>query len=116
MAGRAEFATCQRWFYERLAAKLLTLLDQPDPLDPSNTVLNNSLIYVCSEISDGANHNSDFSDVWLDGTPHESYLPAVLIGNASGAIAHREVLTAPRSHLDMLATARKGSRNGHRSD
>lgn len=103
-AGRTDFAHAQRWFYERLAQKLLPLLDQPDPLDPANTVLHNSLIYVCSEISDGANHNSDASQVWLNGTPHDSYLPAVLIGGAGGFLAHREVVTVTRNHIDMLAT------------
>jgi hypothetical protein len=103
-AGRIEFAHAQRWFYERLADKLLTVLDQPDPLDPGNTVLHNSLVYVCSEISDGANHNSDASQVWLNGVPYGSYLPAVLIGGAGGFLAHREVVTVTRNHVDMLAT------------
>jgi hypothetical protein len=103
-AGRVEFSQCQRWFYERLAAKLLAVLNQPDPLDPANTVLHNTLVYVCSEVSDGANHNSDASEVWLDGKAYDSYLPAVLIGGAGGSVSHKEVVTVKRNHLDMLAT------------
>jgi hypothetical protein len=102
--GRNEFAKMQGWFYERLATKLISKLNQPDPLDPKNTVLHNTLIYCCSEISDGANHNSDYTDVWLDGKPVRSILPAVLIGRAGGYIGQKGVVTAERSHLDMLAT------------
>jgi Protein of unknown function (DUF1552) len=106
-AGRAEFARVQRWFYERLVEKLITVLDQPDPLDPANTVLHNTLIYVCSEVSDGANHNSDASEVWLNGRAHASYLPAVLIGRAGGYLGQKEVVTVSRRNTDMLATLAK---------
>ena len=105
-AGRSEFATCQRWFYERIVAKLLSTLDQPDPADtdPTRTVLDNTLIYVCSEVSDGANHNSDASEVWLDGAPHATYLPAVLIGGAGGWLAPGRVVDVSGTNLDLLAT------------
>ena len=62
-AGRDDFRKCQRWFYERLAAKFLTPLNVKDPSDPDHTVLDNTLVFVCSEISDGANHNSDASQI-----------------------------------------------------
>ncbi len=105
-AGRSEFATCQRWFFERIAAKLLATLDQPDPADtdPTHTVLDNTLVYVCSEVSDGANHNSDASEVWLDGTPHPTSLPAVLLGGASGWLGSGRVVDVTATNLDMLAT------------
>lgn len=105
-AGRTEFAGCQRWFFERIAAKLLTTLDQADPADtdPSHTVLDNTLIYVCSEVSDGANHNSDASEVWIDGVGHPSYLPAVLIGGGGGWLASGRVVDVGGTNLDMLAT------------
>ncbi|WP_437923999.1 DUF1552 domain-containing protein [Sorangium sp. So ce291] len=102
--GRMEFATIQGWFFARLAEKLLTLLDQPDPLDPGNTVLHNSLIYVCSEIGDGADHNSDVHDVYLENQIVHSYLPAILIGNAGGRIASRGVVDVDTDHVNMLAT------------
>jgi hypothetical protein len=106
-AGRAEFAQCQRWFFERLAEKFLKVLDQPDPLDvedPGRTVLDNTLVYVCSEVSDGANHNSDHSDVWLDGKAWSSSLPAILIGGGGGYLKTQRVVQVERSHTDMLAT------------
>ncbi|WP_422889365.1 DUF1552 domain-containing protein [Nannocystis pusilla] len=106
-AGRAEFAQCQKWFFERLAEKFLKVLDQPDPLDvedPTRTVLDNSLVYVCSEVSDGANHNSDHSDVWIDGQPVSSSLPAILIGGGGGYLKTQQVVQVERSHIDMLAT------------
>lgn len=106
-AGRAEFAQCQRWFFERLAEKFLKVLDQPDPLDiedPTRTVLDNSLVYVCSEVSDGANHNSDHSEVWLDGKPWKSSLPAILIGGGGGYMKGQQVVQVERKHTDVLAT------------
>lgn len=106
-AGRAEFAQCQRWFFERLAEKFLKVLDQPDPLDledPSRSVLDNTLVYVCSEVSDGANHNSDHSDVWLDGKAWSSSLPAILIGGGGGYLKTQRTIQVDRSHTDMLAT------------
>lgn len=103
-AGRQEFARVQGWFFERLAEKLLATLDQPDPLDPGNTVLHNSLIYICSEIGDGADHNSNVHDVYLGNQIVHSYLPAILIGNAGGYIAHREVVDVETFHVNMLAT------------
>lgn len=107
-AGRTEFATCQRWFFERLVEKLVApLADTPDPsdTDPNRSVLDNTLIYCCSEISDGANHNSDASQVWIDGAPHDSYLPQVLIGGGGGAIRSGEVIdVSGRNNLEMLAT------------
>lgn len=106
--GRADFARCQRWFYERIAEKLLRVLDQPDPLDPGNTVLHNSMIYVCSEVADGANHNSTASEIWFGSEQRLTYLPAVLIGRGGGYLAQKEVVTVSRLHTDLLATLAQG--------
>ena len=107
-AGRTEFATCQRWFYERLVEKVVTpLANTPDPsdTDPNRSVLDNTLIYCCSEISDGANHNSDASQVWVDGMGYDNYLPQILIGGGGGALRSGEVITVSgRNNLEMLAT------------
>lgn len=106
-AGRAEFATVQSWFYERLAEKMIRLLaETPDPSDddPTRSVLDNSLIYICSEVSDGANHNSDASDVWLDGAAHPTSLPAILIGGAGGYLETGRAVDVSRFNTDMLAT------------
>jgi len=105
--GRAEFAQAQAWFYERLATKFLSVLDQPDPFDPATTALDNTLVYVCSEISDGAHHNSDSKKIWVNGQETDSYLPAITIGGAGGYLAQKGIVDVDRSHLDMLATIRQ---------
>ena len=106
-AGRTTFAQCQQWFYQHLADKLLATLNQPDPLDPSTptrTVLDNSLVYITSEVSDGANHNSDTSSVWVDGKEMKSHLPMVMIGGAGGYLKTQQVVEVTRMHTDVLAT------------
>ena len=103
--GRAEFATVQRWFYARLAEKLLATLNQPDPQDPEHTVLDNSLIAVLSEVSDGANHNSDASDIWVDGKELMTSLPLALIGGAGGYLKPAGgIAKVSALHTDLLAT------------
>ena len=103
--GRAEFATTQEWFYERLVEKLIsTLADNADPSDPERSVLDNTLIYVCSEVSDGANHNSDTADVWIDGQAYPSSLPALLIGGGGGRINSGQTLQVQASNIELLAT------------
>lgn len=106
-AGREEFAVAQGWMYQRLVDKLISVLAAtPDPSDPgtSNTVLDNTLVYVCSEVSDGANHNSDYSELWLDGQTYDNYLPALLIGGSGGAIKTGQTITVDRHNLDLLGT------------
>ncbi len=104
-AGRQEFAVCQKWFYQRLAEKFLSVLDQPDPSDASgNKLIDNTLVVVCSEVSDGANHNSDASAVWIDGMEIPNYLPFVLIGGASGYVSPGRIIDVKRTHIDVLAT------------
>jgi hypothetical protein len=103
-AGRTEFAKCQRWFYTRLAEKFLQVLDNPDPADPANTALSNTIVMVCSEVCDGANHNSNATSVWLDGQERPSYLPFLLIGGGGGVLKTGQVVTVDRVHGDLLAT------------
>lgn len=105
-AGRTEFALVQRWFYSRLAEKLLKTLNQPDPQDPEHTVLDNSLVAVLSEVSDGANHNSDATThVWIEGKEMETSLPLVLIGGAGGYLKPAGgLLKVSALHTDLLAT------------
>ncbi len=102
--GRTEFAACQRWFYQQLMDHFLTTLQQPDPLDPANTVLDNTVVYVCSEISDGANHNSDASEVWINGSNQQTYLPCVLIGGGGGCLQTGGIVNVDRFHTDVFAT------------
>jgi hypothetical protein len=109
-AGRGEFATVQRWFYDRIATKLVKfLVDTDDFADGSapRKLIDNTLICVCSEISDGANHNSDASNVYLNGVSQPTSLPFVLIGGGSGFLGLKpggRIVDARRMHTDVLAT------------
>jgi len=104
-AGRAEFGIVQRWFYSRLAEKLLATLNQPDPQDMAHTVLDNSLVAILSEVSDGANHNSDASSVYIEGVEKPTSLPIVLIGGAGGYLKPAGgVVSVSALHTDLLAT------------
>lgn len=102
--GREEFAICQRWFYERLAERFLDTLMEDDPADPGRKIIDNSLVYICSEISDGANHHSNAQDMWLNGQQMFTYLPTILIGGAGGYLNTGRAVTVDRMHTDMLAT------------
>lgn len=108
-AGRAEYARIQRFYYQHLVDKLIkTLALTDDPLDssaPGRNVLDNTLIYVFSEIADGADHNSNKGTVWLDGKPYVSYLPLLTIGGGAGAIKTGRIFDFEnRSHGDLLFT------------
>ncbi len=102
--GRAQHADCIKWIYARIADQLLTVLAQDDPLDPGKTVLDNTLIYVCSEVCDGNQHNSHASDQWISGKPRYTYLPTVTIGGAGGYFNKQGIVTVERKHTDMLAS------------
>jgi hypothetical protein len=109
--GREEFAKCQHWFYTRLAEKLLKVLDQPDPADPSDatrTVLDNTVVLICSEVSDGANHNSDAAaELWIEGrNVGRNYLPLVLVGGGGGYLRTQQIVDVEkgRTHIDLLGT------------
>jgi len=104
---RDAYARAQQWFFQQVADKMLSVLAQPDPADPGNTVLDNSLIYVTTEVSDGGNHNSDAGQTYIFGKPTYTYLPQILIGGAGGYLkpGGRIVqVTDNRPHTDMLAT------------
>lgn len=108
-SGRAEFAACQRWFYERLTNKLIKVLaETADPSDtsaPDRNLLDNTVILVCSEVSDGANHNSDASEIYVGGKPLNTSLPMVLIGGGGGYLkTGGRIVSVKRQHADVLAT------------
>ena len=66
-------------------------------------VLDNTLVWICSEVSDGANHHSDTSTMWIDGAEWPTYLPNMLIGGAAGCLKPG-VVDVTREHADVLAT------------
>lgn len=109
--SRAQFAQAQRWFMERLATVLLPLLDDVDPLaSDGSTVLDNSIVYLSSEISDGANHNSDAGETWVAGAPSSpmyTCLPQFLIGGGGGYLkkgGNVVNVQEDRQHTDVMAT------------
>jgi hypothetical protein len=104
---RVPYARAQQWLLTRLATKMLSVLSQPDPLDPAHSVLDNSIIYVLSEISDGCIHNSDAEPLKVGDVSLYSYLPQVLIGGGAGYLRPGGRLVQvqdERPHTDVLAT------------
>jgi hypothetical protein len=105
---REPYARAQQWLVGRLATKLLAVLDQPDPLDPAHTVLDNSLVYLLSEISDGSTHTSDAESLPVGELASlYTYLPQVLVGGGAGYLkpGGRIVqVQENRPHTDVLAT------------
>ena len=105
---REEFGRVQRWFYQALADHLLDRLLIPDPADtdPANTVLDNSIVHICSEVGDGFEHNKETRQVWVTdiGMGHQGYLPSLLIGGGGGVLQTGRVVDITRFNTDMFAT------------
>lgn len=112
-AGRANFAKVQKWFYERLVAKvIMPLATTPDAADTSggnHSILDNTTIITCSEIADGFFHNSQaaMQTVPLGNTQKMFNLtmPYVIIGGGGGYFKQGgQLVGAQRMHIDLLAT------------
>jgi hypothetical protein len=91
---RAAFGRAQRWFYDQLTTNVISLLattKDPSASDGS-MVLDNTLIYVTSEIGDSQNHWR-VSELISPQIP--SYLPMVSIGGAGGGLVSGQVFTLP---------------------
>ena len=91
---RAAFAKAQRWFVQMFVDNLISQLAKtPDPTASNGSmVLDNTLIYLMSEIGDGQNHNRVSYEMY----PHiPAYVPAVTIGKAAGAINSGQLLSYP---------------------
>jgi Protein of unknown function (DUF1552) len=104
---RARFAKAKRWLMQGLADKVLTTLSQPDPLDPSHSVLDNTLIFVFSELADGMMHNTNTKPMYIDNgrTMIPTQLPFFTLGGAGGALKTGRVLSfGNRPHTDLLMT------------
>lgn len=109
VAGRGEFARMQRFYYQHLVDKVVRPLQMtPDPMDttaPGRTVLDNTLIYVFSEVADGADHNSNKGSVWINSKETPSMLPLITIGGGAGAIKTGRLFDFDnRTHGDLLYT------------
>jgi hypothetical protein len=112
---REPYAKAQQWFFQQIADRVLKVLNQADPADPSHTVLDNSLVYVTTEVSDGADHNSQAGPTYVPGAPMPiyTYLPQLLIGGGGGylkpggrnvQVSDPSMYMGGRQHSDVLAT------------
>ncbi len=82
-----EYAQVQRWFTNQIITGLLQPMLADDPAAPGSKIIDNTIIYWCSEIADGQNHNLSTVEVpnyHPDNTPYVSfYIPLVTIGGGS---------------------------------
>ncbi|MCH2109296.1 MAG: DUF1552 domain-containing protein [Polyangiaceae bacterium] len=119
---REDFAKAQKWIYQTLADEVLSVLDVPDPSGaPGETVLDNTTILVCSEIADGAEHNSEHlitpprPQFAFQGSEIGTYLPWTIIGRGGGYFQggispyvkqedHRNVLAAVAESMGVSLT------------
>lgn len=93
MDARTPFAKAQRWFMDQLVEHVLTPFDQPDPSDPGRKIIDNTIIYLCSEIGEGAFHGTNTRVIFFGPTnPPPAYLPLLTIGGGSGALKTGQVL------------------------
>jgi hypothetical protein len=104
-ATRATFGRAQRWFFQQLVDNVVSLLAKtPDPTaSDGSMVLDNTMIFVFSEIGDGANHLR-VSEIMYPQVPE--YLPFVTIGGAGGGLKTQQVISLPIKAQDSMPTAR----------
>ncbi len=90
--ARATFGKAQRWFFEQLVTNVVAnLATTPDPAaSDGSMVLDNTLIFLLSEVGDGANHTRASM---LEYPQIPAYLPLVTIGKAGGALTSGQVIT-----------------------
>ena len=91
---RDAFARAQRWFIEQLVEHVITVLDQDDPADPGRKVIDNTVVYLCSEIGEGAWHTTTTRVIQVGPLPGATaYMPIVTIGGGGGALRTGQTLT-----------------------
>ena len=95
LATRTPFANAQKWFVDRLVENVVSALNVPDPADPGRLVIDNTLIYMFSEIGEGAWHTSRTGKINFDNvTPPApfAYMPITMIGGLGGAIKTGQIV------------------------
>jgi hypothetical protein len=95
LATRTPFANAQKWFVDRLVQNVVSALNVPDPADPGRLVIDNTLIYMFSEIGEGAWHTSRTGKINFDNvTPPApfAYMPITTIGGLGGAIKTGQIV------------------------
>jgi hypothetical protein len=112
-AVRLDFATAQQWFLGHVA-RICEVLNQPDPFDPDHTALENSIIYVCSEIADGNLHGKGLARMWTGGQNDMfQYIPAIVLGGGGGALKPGSLVTCDnRPIADLLLTIARAMGSG----
>jgi hypothetical protein len=94
METRDAFARAQRWFVEQLVEYVVSVLDADDPADPGRKVIDNTIIYFCSEIGEGAWHTTNTRVLQVGPLPGATaYMPIVTIGGGGGALRTGQTLT-----------------------
>jgi hypothetical protein len=106
---RRAFAGAQLWFMQQLDKYVVSVLaNTDDPTAPGSKVLDNSLIYIMSEIGDCNNHTTvtSLKDSY---PPFPAYLPLVSIGKSGGALKSGQVIhfDTDRPAADLYLTFAK---------
>jgi hypothetical protein len=87
----AAYVKQRRWWVEQFAYLLQQLKDRPDP-EGDGSMLDTSIVLLCSEVCDGNTHLHD-------------NMPFVLAGRAGGALSPGRLLSFEgRRHADLLLT------------
>jgi len=90
--ARQPFAQAQRWFVDNLVTHVIDKLNVPDAADPGSTVLDNTIILLCSEIGEGAWHGTTTRQLSWDADPLFGYLPLITIGGGGGCLNTGQLL------------------------
>ena len=100
-----DFAIAQRWFIDQIVEGLVKPLLVDDPAAPGSKIIDNTIIYVCSEIGDGQYHTLKTDDIPAyhpAPQPYTStYLPLITIGGGGGALKTGRIV---RNAVDRPAT------------
>jgi hypothetical protein len=83
-----DYVKQRRWWVSQFAYLLEQLRARPEG---DGTMLDNSVVLLCSEVSDGNTHS-------------HSDMPFVVAGRAGGCIAPGKVIEQSRRHGDLLAS------------
>lgn len=111
---RRDLATVQGWFVSQVA-RMCEILSQPDPFDPEHTALDNTIIYVFSEIGDSNLHTKSLEKNFSGSEQQQifSYYPAFIVGGGGGALAPGRLITVDnRPIADLLLTLAKAMGSG----
>lgn len=100
-----DYAIAQRWFHEQIVEGLVKPLLVDDPAAPGTKVIDNTILYICSEIADGQYHNLTTQEIpAYHPAPQpfvSMYIPLITIGGGAGALKTGRIV---RNATDRPAT------------